>query len=166
MCGTPNYIAPEVLRKEGHSPASEVWSLGCMIFALLTGSPPFETESVAATYSRIAAGTFSIPSSISEQAASFLTSLLVYQPEQRPNLASLLLHPFMLLPMPSSLPAYALTQAPPTSSSLPGITWRIKLKTSVSVIRLELLTAANNKSQRLTSTLIFSRTTTTDYWHS
>ena len=119
MCGTPNYIAPEVLRKEGHSPASEVWSLGCMIFALLTGSPPFETESVAATYSRIAAGTFSIPSSISEQAASFLTSLLVYQPEQRPSLASLLLHPFMLLPMPSSLPAYALTQAPPSSSSLP-----------------------------------------------
>ena len=62
MCGTPNYMAPEVLRKEGHSPASEVWSLGCMIFALLTGSPPFETESVAATYSRIATGTFSTQS--------------------------------------------------------------------------------------------------------
>ena len=74
MCGTPNYIAPEVLRKEGHSPASEVWSLGCMIFALLCGAPPFETESVASTYSRIAAGNFSLSPSISASAASFLQS--------------------------------------------------------------------------------------------
>ena len=115
MCGTPNYIAPEVLRKEGHSPASEVWSLGCMIFALLCGAPPFETESVASTYSRIAAGTFSLPPSISAPAASFLRSLLAHNPDQRPTLASLLLHPFMLLPTPSSLPSYALTQLPPAS---------------------------------------------------
>jgi len=115
MCGTPNYIAPEVLRKEGHSPASEVWSLGCMIFALLCGAPPFETESVASTYSRIAAGTFSLPPSISTPAASFLRSLLAHNPDQRPTLASLLLHPFMLLPTPSSLPSYALTQLPPAS---------------------------------------------------
>ena len=118
MCGTPNYIAPEVLRKEGHSPASEVWSLGCMIFALLCGAPPFETESVASTYSRIAAGTFSLSPSISAPAASFLRSLLAHNPEQRPTLASLLLHPFMLLPTPSSLPSYALTQLPPASDLL------------------------------------------------
>jgi len=118
MCGTPNYIAPEVLRKEGHSPASEVWSLGCMIFALLCGAPPFETESVASTYSRIAAGTFSLSPSLSAPAASFLRSLLAHNPEQRPTLASLLLHPFMLLPTPSSLPSYALTQLPPASDLL------------------------------------------------
>ena len=118
MCGTPNYIAPEVLRKEGHSPASEVWSLGCMIFALLCGAPPFETESVASTYSRIAAGNFSLSPSISASAASFLQSLLAHNPVERPSLASLQLHPFMLLPTPSSLPSYALTQLPPASDLL------------------------------------------------
>ena len=118
MCGTPNYIAPEVLRKEGHSPASEIWSLGCMIFALLCGAPPFETESVASTYSRIAEGTFSLSPSISAEAASFLCSLLAHNPDERPTLASLPLHPFMLLPTPSSLPAYALTQLPPASDLL------------------------------------------------
>ena len=118
MCGTPNYIAPEVLRKEGHSPASEVWSLGCMVFALLCGAPPFETESVASTYSRIAAGTFSLSPTISEPATSFLQSLLAHNPEQRPTLALLQLHPFMLLPTPSSLPSYALTQLPPASDLL------------------------------------------------
>ena len=44
LCGTPNYIAPEVLAKEGHSTASEVWSIGCMVYALLCGAPPFETR--------------------------------------------------------------------------------------------------------------------------
>ena len=89
-----------------------------MVFALLCGAPPFETESVASTYSRIAAGTFSLSPTISAPATSFLRSLLAHNPEQRPTLASLLLHPFMLLPTPSSLPSYALTQLPPASDLL------------------------------------------------
>ena len=53
LCGTPNYIAPEVLAKKGHSISSEVWSIGCMVYALLCGAPPFETESVTSTYQLI-----------------------------------------------------------------------------------------------------------------
>ena len=46
LCGTPNYIAPEVLLKKGHRKHSDYWAIGCMTFALLIGHPPFETESL------------------------------------------------------------------------------------------------------------------------
>ena len=39
ICGTPNYISPEVLNKEGHGFPADVWALGCVMFALLVGQP-------------------------------------------------------------------------------------------------------------------------------
>lgn len=41
LCGTPNYIAPEVLGKKGHSYEVDAWSLGCILYTLLIGKPPF-----------------------------------------------------------------------------------------------------------------------------
>ena len=52
LCGTPNYIAPEVLGKEGHSYEVDVWSLGCILYTLLAGKPPFESQTLNDTYSR------------------------------------------------------------------------------------------------------------------
>ena len=52
LCGTPNYIAPEVLGKKGHSYEVDVWSLGCILFTLLVGKPPFETQTLKDTYNR------------------------------------------------------------------------------------------------------------------
>ena len=46
LCGTPNYIAPEVLLKKGHCKQSDYWAIGCMTFAMLMGQPPFETDSL------------------------------------------------------------------------------------------------------------------------
>lgn len=45
LCGTPNYIAPEILNKKGHSYEVDVWSIGCVMYTLLVGQPPFETKS-------------------------------------------------------------------------------------------------------------------------
>jgi len=54
ICGTPNYIAPEVLEgKAGHSYEVDVWSLGVIIYTLIIGKPPFETSDVKATYKKI-----------------------------------------------------------------------------------------------------------------
>jgi len=46
MCGTPNYISPEVLERQPYGLQSDLWSLGCILYALLTGTPPFECPSV------------------------------------------------------------------------------------------------------------------------
>ena len=43
ICGTPNFIAPEVLQREGHGPEADIWALGCLLYTLLVGKPPFET---------------------------------------------------------------------------------------------------------------------------
>jgi len=83
LCGTPNYIAPEVLAKKGHSEASEVWSIGCMVYALLEGVPPFETDSVKDTYERIRRGYYPVPSVISDDAKSFLGTMLDMDPRRR-----------------------------------------------------------------------------------
>lgn len=53
LCGTPNYIAPEILNKKGHSFEVDVWSIGCIMYTLLVGKPPFETSSLKETYDRI-----------------------------------------------------------------------------------------------------------------
>ena len=54
ICGTPNYIAPEVLdNKTGHSYEVDVWALGVIMYTLLVGKPPFETNCVKKTYNLI-----------------------------------------------------------------------------------------------------------------
>ena len=53
LVGTPNYIAPEVLNKLGHNYEADIWAMGCIMYALLVGQPPFETDTLKETYSRI-----------------------------------------------------------------------------------------------------------------
>lgn len=61
ICGTPNYIAPEILRKKGHCYEVDLWSLGVIIYAMLIGRPPFETSEVKKTYERIKKNAYSFP---------------------------------------------------------------------------------------------------------
>lgn len=58
ICGTPNYIAPEILLKKGHCYEVDYWSLGVIIYAMLIGKPPFETTEVKKTYQRIKRNAF------------------------------------------------------------------------------------------------------------
>ena len=53
ICGTPNYLAPEIISNLGHSYEADIWSLGVVMYTLLYGRPPFETSDVKKTYKRI-----------------------------------------------------------------------------------------------------------------
>ena len=120
LCGTPNYIAPEVLKKQGHSYEADIWALGCMMFAMLVGTPPFETKSLGRTYAKIAANEYDIPERLSPSAQSFISMLLHPDPKNRGHLhqaghpADLLSHPFFLSGFcPRKLPQNA-ASVPPT----------------------------------------------------
>ena len=53
LCGTPNYIAPEILTRKGHSFEVDIWSIGCVMYTLLVGQGPFETKTSKETCSKI-----------------------------------------------------------------------------------------------------------------
>ena len=97
VCGTPNYIAPEILEgKTGHSYEVDVWSLGVIMYTLIIGKPPFETNNVKETYKRIKMGNYSFPENavISEPAKDLIQSILVLDPHKRPKLDEILKHDF------------------------------------------------------------------------
>ena len=97
VCGTPNYIAPEILEgKTGHSFEVDIWSLGVIIYTLIIGKPPFETNNVKETYKRIKGCHYSFPENavISEPAKDLIQSILVLEPNKRPKLEDILQHDF------------------------------------------------------------------------
>ena len=97
VCGTPNYIAPEILEgKAGHSYEVDIWSLGVIMYTLIIGKPPFETNNVKETYKRIKSGNYSFPEHaiISEPAKDLIQSILVLDPYKRPKLDEILAHDF------------------------------------------------------------------------
>lgn len=90
VCGTPNYIAPEVLTKIGHSYEADIWSIGCIMYTLLVGKPPFETSSLKETYSRIKQVQYKTPQHISKPAMNMVANMLQLNPSRRPSVAKLM----------------------------------------------------------------------------
>ncbi|XP_023947930.1 serine/threonine-protein kinase polo [Bicyclus anynana] len=115
LCGTPNYIAPEILTKTGHSFEVDIWSLGCIMYTLLVGKPPFETSTLRDTYKRIKLCEYRIPSSLRKPAAAMIVLQLQSVPAKRPPVDKLLQHEFFTSGiMPAALPLSCLTTAPRT----------------------------------------------------
>uniref|UniRef100_A0A8C2FXB4 Serine/threonine-protein kinase PLK n=1 Tax=Cyprinus carpio TaxID=7962 RepID=A0A8C2FXB4_CYPCA len=94
VCGTPNYLSPEVLNMQGHGCESDVWALGCVMYTMLLGRPPFETTFFKETYRCIREARYSMPSSLSAQAKHLISSMLAKNPMHRPHLDDILRHDF------------------------------------------------------------------------
>lgn len=95
MCGTPNYISPEIATRSPHGLESDVWSLGCMFYTLLIGKPPFDTDTVKNTLNKVVLADYEMPAFLSREAQDLIHKLLRKNPADRLSLSSVLDHPFM-----------------------------------------------------------------------
>eukprot|EP00049_Salpingoeca_infusionum_P023188 m.10799 g.10799 ORF g.10799 m.10799 type:complete len:602 (-) comp5618_c0_seq1:120-1925(-) len=83
FCGTIEYMAPEILAREGHNRAVDWWSLGALLYDMLTGQPPFMTSNKKKTMDRILRAKFTLPPFLSAAAKDLLRHLLKRSPQQR-----------------------------------------------------------------------------------
>jgi len=98
-CGTPGYVAPEVLKNEPYGKAVDLWSLGVILYILLCGFPPFYHESTAALYKQIKKGEYDFPdpywTDISDSAKNLVQCLLTVDPKKRYTAKQVLSHPWI-----------------------------------------------------------------------
>lgn len=115
VCGTPNYLAPEVLENNGHSYEVDYWSIGVILYTMLNGRPPFESQEVKQTYKKIRAGAFSFPEHItmSSYVKDFIRRCLTVDFTMRMTLEEMLEHDFLaMVPIPKQIPVSTLVCPP------------------------------------------------------
>lgn len=76
FCGTIEYMAPEILMRCGHGKAVDWWSLGALMFDMLTGGPPFTAENRRKTIDKILKGRLTLPAYLSNEARDLIKKLL------------------------------------------------------------------------------------------
>ncbi|KAM7077980.1 LOW QUALITY PROTEIN: serine/threonine-protein kinase PLK2-like [Ciconia maguari] len=95
ICGTPNYLSPEVLNKQGHGCESDIWALGCVMYTMLLGRPPFETTNLKETDRCIREARYSLPSFLLAPVKHLIASMLSKNPEDHPSLDEIIRHFFL-----------------------------------------------------------------------
>ena len=83
FCGTPEYLAPEIVTGAGHEKAVDWWSLGILLYELTVGIPPFYSQNVNEMYSKIQHGVLRFPPFLSEDCKSIIVGLLHRDPTKR-----------------------------------------------------------------------------------
>jgi serine/threonine protein kinase len=103
LCGTLDYLSPEMVEGKQHTFSVDVWSIGILLFEFLVGRPPFETDGHQETYRRICRVSVEWPSDldIDPDAKNLCALLLVYEPERRLSLEAVLEHPFIVKHVPA-----------------------------------------------------------------
>ncbi|ETV96076.1 CAMK/CAMK1 protein kinase, variant [Aphanomyces invadans] len=99
QCGTPGYVAPEVLRGKAYGNGVDIWSIGVITYILLCGYPPFHNDNRNALFQQVKKGAFEFHSpywdNISEAAKDFIRLMLTVDPNVRPTAKTLLKLPWI-----------------------------------------------------------------------
>ena len=83
LCGTPEYLAPEIILNKGHGKAVDWWTLGILLFEMLVGIDPFSDDEPMKTYQKILKGKINFPKEIDKDAKSLIKHLLVQDTTKR-----------------------------------------------------------------------------------
>jgi serine/threonine-protein kinase RCK2 len=115
-CGTVGYTAPEIVKDERYSKSVDMWALGCVLYTLLCGFPPFYDESIQTLTEKVARGQYTFLSpwwdSISKSAKDLISHLLTVDPVRRYTIDEFLHHPWIRESGEETTPAF---DAPPTT---------------------------------------------------
>lgn len=95
LCGTLDYLPPEMVDGRDHDSSVDNWCLGVLTYEFLVGSPPFEAEDDAETYRRISLVDLKFPTWMDPLAKDFISKLLVKDPKKRLRLKDVPDHPFI-----------------------------------------------------------------------
>ena len=114
-CGTVGYTAPEIVKDERYSKSVDMWAMGCVLYTLLCGFPPFYDESIQALTEKVARGQYTFLSpwwdEISKSAQDLISHLLTVDPDKRYTIDEFLAHPWIRESNEATQPA---SDAPPT----------------------------------------------------
>jgi serine/threonine-protein kinase RCK2 len=118
-CGTVGYTAPEIVKDERYSKSVDMWALGCVLYTLLCGFPPFYDESIQVLTEKVARGQYTFLSpwwdDISKSAQDLVSHLLTVNPDRRYSIEEFLNHPWI---RGTTEPTYAAADAPPLATPL------------------------------------------------
>ena len=118
-CGTVGYTAPEIVKDERYSKSVDMWAMGCVLYTLLCGFPPFYDESIQVLTEKVARGQYTFLSpwwdDISKSAQDLVSHLLTVDPDKRYDIKQFLNHPWI---RKSNEPTQAAADAPPLATPL------------------------------------------------
>lgn len=95
MCGTMDYLPPEMIENNVYDEKVDLWAIGILIYEFLVGRPPFEAKTTAETYDRIRRVDLRFPAHLSDDAKDLISRLLKKDPKQRPTVDEVLAHPWV-----------------------------------------------------------------------
>ncbi|KAF5284674.1 hypothetical protein FQA39_LY16956 [Lamprigera yunnana] len=96
LCGTLDYLSPEMVKGQTHDEKVDLWSIGVLCYEFLVGKPPFESTTYAETYRKISKALVVFPLYLSSGAKNLISNLLVVNPNERLDLDGILTHPWIV----------------------------------------------------------------------
>ena len=103
VCGTPIYLAPEMINNTGHDEKVDIWCIGVLLFELMTGLQPWRGTDVNTVKMNIIRLKINWPKNMDRKAGDLISRILRYNPEERISLESMLMHPFFTQFFPNAI---------------------------------------------------------------
>ena len=102
VCGTPVYLAPEIINNQGHDEHVDIWCIGVLLFELMAGYSPWQGDDVQTVRYNINRLKIRWPRNMDHDAADLISKILKYNPEERLTLRQMLAHPFFIKYFPNA----------------------------------------------------------------